>query len=327
MLHRFYKLTGISRREKGGLFMVKKIQIVFTGCFIFYLFSCGSGGKKGIKIGDEPPEELLEKAESLYEEGKYDDAIEYCKAMIHKYPISDLHIDAQLTMAKSLGAKEKFEDQFDLLIRLINENKIPEKVPKIFVQIGEFYEHAAVWNPNTLSTDSTDIAKAAQYYRRAVFYPNSDDKSTQAYALYRAALLNAKLKKIDVATRAYEHLIEEYPESPYSTLARIKLSDPTNIEEITLESDEAKPLEKARKKEIKRSTEEAEKQKEMEEKPAIEYPDEMGEKEKEQEMPVIKEPTVQQDETTEELKEEKKKEEEPKRPPSEETPVMEIPEE
>jgi outer membrane protein assembly factor BamD (BamD/ComL family) len=308
--------------------MYKYIQIILITFFVFYLFSCGSGGKKRLKIGDESADELLAKAELSFKEKEYDNAIEYCKALVHNYPISDLHIDAQITIAKALGAKEKFEDQFDLLIRLINENKIPEKVPLIFIQIGEFYEHAAVWNPNNVSTDSTDLAKAAQYYRRAVFYPNSDDKTTQAYALYRAALINAKLNKLDIATRAYEHLVANYPESPYSTLAKIKLTNPSNIEEITIESETAKSLEKERKKELERSAKEAEKEKATEEEQLIKYPDELGDKEKTEEMPVIQQTNDQQDDTSKEVKEEeeRKKEAEPQRPPSEEPPVMEIPE-
>jgi tetratricopeptide (TPR) repeat protein len=304
------------------------IYILVTLFFVLYLFSCGSGGKKGLKIGDESPEELLEKADLSYKNGQYDYTIEYCKALIHNYPVSDLHVDAQINIAKSLGAKEKFEDQFDLLLRIINENKIPEKVPLIFVQIGEFYEHAAIWNPGNLTTDSLDLIKAAQYYRRAVFYPNSDDKVTKAYALYRAALINAKLNHIDVATRAYEHVVANFPESPYSTLAKIKLRDPSNTEEITIESETAKSLEKQRKKELEISAKEAAKEKGTEEEKVIEYPDEMTDKDKEI-PPVITSPT-RQDSISTEIKEEKESKQEKKEslaPPAEEAPVMEIPEE
>ena len=310
--------------------MRKYIYIILSIFFVLYLFSCGSGGKKGLKIGDESPEELLEEAELAYKNKNYDHAIEYCKALIYNYPVSDLHIDAQINIAKSLGAKEKFEDQFDLLTRIINENKIPEKVPLIFVQIGEFYEHAARWNPGNITTDSLDLVKAAQYYRRAVFYPNSDDKVTKAYALYRAALINAKLDHIDVATRAYEHVVANFPESPYSTLAKIKLTDPSNTEEITIESETAKSLEKQRKKDLEISAKEAAKAKGTEEEKVIEYPDEM--KEEDKEIPPVIRTTSQQDSISMETEEESKSKKEmetkpPTPPPSDEAPVMEIPEE
>jgi len=79
-----------------------------------------------------------------------------------------------------------------------------------------------------------DIKEAATYYRKAVFYPNSDDRATKSAALYRAALMNAKLGKLDIAKKAYAQVIESYPESPYSNLARTKLLDPSNTEELTI---------------------------------------------------------------------------------------------
>jgi hypothetical protein len=47
-------------------------------------------------------------------------------------------------------------------------------------------------------------------------------------------LMHAKLDDIEVASKAYQELITTYPESPYSTLARTKLADPTNTDELPL---------------------------------------------------------------------------------------------
>lgn len=135
-------------------------------------------------------------------------------------------------MAKSLGGKEKFEDQLDLLLRVLKENIIPEKVPLIYVQIGEFYEGAAVWNPGNVTSDTSDYIKAAKYYRKAVFYPNSNDDVTKAYALYRAGFMYTKAKDIEKAKQAYGQVIDSFPQSPYASLARTKLLDPTNTQDI-----------------------------------------------------------------------------------------------
>ena len=154
--------------------------------------------------------------------------------MLDNFPTSDLHIDAQLLISKTLGAQEKYEDQFDLLLRILKENIIPEKVPTIYMQIGEFYENSAKWNPGTVTLDSVDYSNAASYYKKAVFYPNSNDRDTKANALYRMALMHAKLNDIEIASKSYQELITTFPESPYSTLARTKLTDPTNTDELPL---------------------------------------------------------------------------------------------
>jgi tetratricopeptide (TPR) repeat protein len=177
---------------------------------------------------------LYQKGEVAYANGKYDDSIKLAQLMLDNFPTSDLHIDAQLLISKTLGAQEKYEDQFDLLLRMLKENIIPEKVPLIYMQIGEFYENSAKWNPGDVTTDSLDITNAADYYKKAVFYPNSDDRYTKANALYRMALMHAKLNDIEIASKAYQEVITTYPESPYSSLARTKLADPTNTNELPL---------------------------------------------------------------------------------------------
>jgi tetratricopeptide (TPR) repeat protein len=197
------------------------------------LIGCG-GSKDEIVIEEESPESLLQKGEVAYQNGNYDQSIKMSQLMLDNFPTSDLHIDAQLLISKTYGAQEKYEEQFDLLLRILKENIIPEKVPLIYMQIGEFYENSAKWNPGDVTTDSLDFTNAAGYYKKAVFYPNSDDRYTKANALYRMALMHAKLNEIEVASKAYQELIATYPESPYSSLARTKLADPTNTDELPL---------------------------------------------------------------------------------------------
>ena len=204
--------------------------IFYLATIIFLIYSCSS--REGIVLEDETPESLLQKADLAYQNGKPDESIKLSRLILDNFPTSDLHIDAQLIMAKALGAQEEFEAQFDLLLRILKENIIPEKVPRIYMQIGQYYERSAQWNPGNITSDTTDLRQAAKYYRRAVFYPNSDDRDTKATALYRAALMHAKIKDFETAKKAYAQVIESYPESPYSGLAKIKLLDPTNTAEI-----------------------------------------------------------------------------------------------
>lgn len=212
--------------------MIKNFNyLVFV--MIFLTLSCSS--KNEISLEEETAESLLEKSRAAYVKGEYDKTINYIDLMLNNFPTSDLHIDAQLLRAQTLGAKEKFEEQFDLLLRILKENIIPEKVPQIYMQIGEFYENSAKWNPNDVTSDTVDFHQAAKYYRKAVFYPNSNDRVTKAAALYRAGLMYAKSKDFETAKTAYGQVIESFPESPYSTLARTKLLDPSNTDELPLE--------------------------------------------------------------------------------------------
>ena len=209
------------------------LRIFLYSIFVITLIGCG-GSQDEIVLDNETPESLLQKAEIAYDNGNFEESIKLAQFMLDNFPTSDLHIEAQLLIAKTLGAQEKYEDQFDLLLRILKENIIPEKVPSIYLQIGEFYENSAKWNPGTVTVDTVDYTNAANFYKKAVFYPNSEDRNTKAHALYRMALMYAKLNDIEVASKSYQELITTYPESPYSILARTKLSDPTNTEELPL---------------------------------------------------------------------------------------------
>ena len=213
--------------------MIKTIKIFIVLLVLSAFLGCG-GSKDELVMENETPESLLLKSEQAYDMGNYDESLKLAQLLLDHFPTSDLHIEAQLLMANTYGAKEEYEEQFDHLLRVLKENIIPEKVPSIYAQIGEFYENSAKWNPGTVSTDSVDYSKAADFYKKAVFYPNSNDETTKAMALYRMALTYAKLNEIETASKAYQEVIATYPSSPYSSLARTKLNDPTNTDELPL---------------------------------------------------------------------------------------------
>jgi TolA-binding protein len=211
--------------------IVSRRLIIFL---VLLLFACS--GKKGVVIEGEKPDLILENAIQLYHEGKYDQTMQYCQYILDNFPTTDLHIDTQLLMAQTLGAQEKFEEQMDLLLRVLKENIIPERIPQIYIQIGQFYEHAARWNPGNVTSDTLDMEQAIKYYRKAVSYPNSEDRSAKAAALYRIGLLNAKINEMELAKNAYQQVITSFPDSPYSILAKTKLLDPANTAELALPS-------------------------------------------------------------------------------------------
>jgi tetratricopeptide (TPR) repeat protein len=205
----------------------------------FLLVACSSN--EGIVMEDETPESLLMKAQAAHENGNHEEALRINQMILDNFPTSDMHINAQLLMAKILGKQENFEEQFELLLRVLKENIIPEKVPSIYMQIADYYERAASWNPGNVTSDTADLRQAVNYYRRAVFYPNSDDRDTKAAALYRVGLMHAKINDLETAKKAYAQVIETFPESPFSGLAKIKLLDPGNTEEIIPEAPTEEP--------------------------------------------------------------------------------------
>jgi len=203
----------------------------------FILASCSMFGKKE-ETNMNTAEAVLQQGDALYEQGKYEDALKTYKSMLVDFPTSDLHIDAQLRIADTYGEMDKYEEQMDVLLRLLKENIIPGRVPEIYCQIGEFYEKAALFNSGMITSDTADYNVALDYYKKAIEYTDSDDQLSKSKAQYRSALVNAKLGRYQKAIDEYNLVISEYPDSPYSVLAKMKLKSPDNTSELSM-SDKA----------------------------------------------------------------------------------------
>lgn len=176
--------------------------------------------------------EMLALADRYMETGHYEQALENYKRVLLDFPTSNLHIKAQLRIAETYGAMDKWEDQFNQLDRLVKENIIPAEVPQLYLQIGRFYERAALFNPGLITSDTTDYNLAVNYYDQALKYPDSDDNEAKAEAVYRRALVEAKTGKIDAATARYKMVNSLFPNSDFSILAQMKLKDPNNVKEL-----------------------------------------------------------------------------------------------
>ncbi|MGD9488489.1 MAG: tetratricopeptide repeat protein [Calditrichaceae bacterium] len=199
---------------------------------LIFATGCIFGKKKGIESEQITAEELLQAGNEQFNAGKYNEAINTYESLLLKFPTSDLHIETQLRMADSYGAMDKYEEQMDLLLRLLKENIIPDRVPRIYTQIGRFYERAALFNPGIVTSDSSDYQLAIRYYEKAVKYPDSDDQFSKSEAQYRKALVKAKTGRTDDAVIEYKKVPVLFPESMYSILARIKLVNPEDSKEL-----------------------------------------------------------------------------------------------
>ena len=210
-----------------------QLKILISLLVSLLLFACGGTKGDETDYSQITDEELFQMANQDMQTGHYQKAIDNYNRILLDFPISNLHIDCQLKIAEAYGKLDNFEAQMTQLHRLVKENIIPERVPKVYIQIGKFYERAALFNPGIISTDSIDYVKALDYYDKAYNYPDSDDKNAKSEAVYRKALVEAKIGQIDKAVERYKLVSNAYPNTSYSILAQIKLKDPTNINELT----------------------------------------------------------------------------------------------
>lgn len=213
------------------IIMIKLKQLSLLIIFVL-IFGCGGSN------GDKPDystftdSDMLALANQYKANGNYQIAIDHYKRLLLEFPTSNLHIKAQLSIAECYAGMDKWEEQFATLERLITENIIPEQVPQIYIQIGRFYERAAQFNPGVITTDSMDYNLAMDYFDKALKYPDSDDNRAKSESVYRRALVEAKIGRIDDAVARYKMVSNLFPKSDFSILAQMKLRDPQNINEL-----------------------------------------------------------------------------------------------
>ncbi|MBD3225819.1 MAG: tetratricopeptide repeat protein [Caldithrix sp.] len=218
---------------------MKRLQIMISTMLIGLLIivSACSWGKKETDRFELSDMELLEMGNNQLEAGDYKKAIESYQTLMTMHPTSDLHIDARMRMAEAYGKMDEFERQMDILLQTLKENIIPGRVPEIYIQIGQFYERAANFNPGTITSDTADYKEAIKYYELATNYTDSDDKMAKSEALFRRALVESKIGEVNKAIKHYEMITQQYPQQPYSLLAQVKLQNPQNPRMLSIHPD------------------------------------------------------------------------------------------
>jgi len=210
-----------------------KISLIFS-ILLFTIFACSSKKEadKQILMSDT---EMYDLGGQQLSAGNYSEAIKTYENLLVNFPTSDLHIDGQLKIAAAYGHLENFEEQMNIISRVIKENIIPGRVPEIYVQIGRFYEQAAAFNPGTVTSDTSDYLNAIKYYKSAVFYKDSKNDDSKAEAAYRRALIEAKIGMMKESETDYNFTTEYFASSPYAILAKIKLKDINDTSELALD--------------------------------------------------------------------------------------------
>ena len=200
------------------------------------VIGCGSGNKSR-NTNIQSPEELLAKGDAEFNAGQYKEAMQTYEMLLVLHPTSDYHVETQLRMAETYGKMDKFEEQMALLKRILEENIIPGQVPQIYIQIGKFYERAARFNPGVITSDTTDLRTAIRYYERANRYEDSEDINAKAESVYRLGMVNAKMGNLNDATLYYETAANQYVNTPFGVLAKVKLQDPSNTTDLPMDED------------------------------------------------------------------------------------------
>ncbi len=206
------------------------LLLVLTALF-FLTFGCSSNNnvKEGPLFSDK---EMMATGDQQFAAGKYQEALNTYQSLLMEHPTSDLHIDTQLKIAAVYGKMENYEAQMDALHTLLAENIIPRQIPQIYVQIGQFYEQAAKFNPGTVTSDTSDYKTAISYYQKAFNYKDSEDSTAKAEAGYRKALTEARIGQISDAIKDYQLVIDQFPQTVFAVLATIKLTDPNDTSEL-----------------------------------------------------------------------------------------------
>jgi tetratricopeptide (TPR) repeat protein len=231
---RNYYITAIYKKNSNNVMEKKMTRLKTLISFLVLAMLLACGGTKGDETdySQITDVELFAMANKDMDQGHYERAIDNYNRILLDFPVSNLHIDCQLKIAEAYGRLDNFEEQMARLHRLVKENIVPERVPKIYIQIGKFYERAALFNPGIITSDSVDYVHAIDYYDQALKYPDSDDNRSKSEAVYRRALVEAKIGQIQEAVSRYKLVSSLFPKSDFSILAQIKLKDPSNVNEL-----------------------------------------------------------------------------------------------
>lgn len=200
---------------------MRRIGILFLIGTIF-LISCSRKSSKGVDIEQNTPEELLQYADNVYNNGDYESAFLAYGLIYEQYPTSREYVDAAVGLSRCYAQFEDYEKGFDIIYNLLKENMVPSKVPKIYNVIAEFYERSAGISAQLTGEGTTDYKTAIEYFRKAIDYPNSEDKQAKSYAQYKVGTLFERLNDLEQALKSYQKTTEEYPDQQWAALAQEK---------------------------------------------------------------------------------------------------------
>lgn len=208
------------------------MRTIMLGTIIISLFILGCGSsEKEIVLTELTDTELMEMAAKYFETKNYDKAIETYDYIKKNFPDTDYFVEVNIGKARALGKKEHYEDQLDLIYKTLKANIMPQKVPRIYVEIGNFYQKFAPFDPGLSGTGGLeeDYKIAIDFYKKALQYDESNDNDAKSEALANIGLVSAKQKNYEEATKIYQNFLKTYPQSPYYLSVSQRLNNIKNV--------------------------------------------------------------------------------------------------
>lgn len=196
---------------------MKKLLLVVL---LLLVFSCGREKEVVYVDPSWDPEQLLAVGNEYLQIQDYDHAEEAFLIIYNNYPTSRVYTDAMLGLAYVYGKKEQYEKQMDMLLALVSENLVPSKIPAIYNQLAEFYEKTSAIIREINPMDTTDLAKAREYYQKSVNYALSSDTLSKAEAIYKSAMIDFQLGHREKGLQTLQELTVNYAGNPWAFQAK-----------------------------------------------------------------------------------------------------------
>lgn len=199
---------------------------ITTLIILIAVFSCSKKEAAVKPVEADDTAAMLSKANELYKTGDVQNAFRVYGLIYEQYPTSSEYVDAAIGLSRCYNDLGDYEKGMDLLYNLVRENIIPSRVPEIYDEMAKYYEiNAGISTAAGLSDETADFKKAMDFYQKAVYYPNSDDKNAKAYAQYRIGELNINMLNFKDALLAFKTTVLNYPDTHWATVAGQRIEE------------------------------------------------------------------------------------------------------
>jgi tetratricopeptide (TPR) repeat protein len=217
---------------------MRALLSVFLILSFVLISGCGSGRDKD-PLQEKTDAELLDMAKDYFAKGRYDEAMKIYNAIEKYYPNTDYYVDVKIGKANIYGRQELFEKQLDIYLKTLKENVMPQKVPRIYTEIGHFYQKFAPYDPGLSGGGlEEDYKKAIFYYKKAIEYDESNDTFAKSEAMANIGLIYAKMGDFSKAAQTYNAVLKQYPDTPYKYTLMLRSANPKDTSPIVEISEE-----------------------------------------------------------------------------------------
>lgn len=182
----------------------------------------GCSGSRGISTNG--PQDAYEKGMAQYEDGNYDRAIRYFRAVMSYGRGNEYGPEAQFQLAMAQRQKKKYLVAANEFKRFKQLYRNHEKVPKAeYEQARAYYTRSPRYQ-----LDQTDTRRAIELFRLFIDrYPDhelasdAEEKIDElraklAHKQFDAAKLYERRDMWRAATESYESVFDQYPETPWA---------------------------------------------------------------------------------------------------------------